>query len=87
MSSSTNKCVEKYIEEIEMIRRRYNNQLDNMIIELERLKKNNGSQREIKDVYRNIRQVIKNETLDEKLVDTKIKNCVCKDFVGGKKKR
>ena len=83
MSKTTRKCVQDYVKEIEKIRKQYNDQLDNLIVELETLKKNNGSEREIKNVYRNIREVIKNETLHEKHVDDKIKNCICKGQNGG----
>tara|TARA_B110000261_G_scaffold164280_1_gene213121 strand:+ start:2983 stop:3279 length:297 start_codon:yes stop_codon:yes gene_type:complete len=87
---TASKCVEKYVKEIEEIRKKYNTQLDEYITQLEYLKSNGGIQSEITNKYKQIRLVIKNENIEETGVDAKIKNCVCKDFVsqtGGKKKQ
>lgn len=78
------KCLEKYIKEVRQIREQYNKQLDGYINELEKLKKKPGTKKDIDEMFRTIKQVIKNEHFSESLIDAKIKQCVCKTSGGGK---
>lgn len=83
--SNASTCVEKYVKEIEIIRKRYNIQLDTYIKQLQDLKQERPADPvKIKDVYKIIREVIKNEALDEKNTDSKIKSCVCNNQTAGK---
>ena len=76
------RCLEKHIKELRTTREEYNKQLDNYITQLEKLKKKPGTKKEIDDMFRTIKQVIKNENFAESLIDTKIKHCVCKTSTG-----
>lgn len=71
------KCLEKHIKELRQVREQYNKQLDQYIIELEKLKKKPAPKKEIDEIMRTIKQVIKNEHFSESLIDAKIKHCVC----------
>lgn len=82
-------CVAKYIKEIKEIRKKYNDQLDNSMKLLEELKKNRATPNEIEIEYKNIRQLIRNESIHENHTDEILKNCVCKGVelhqTGGRK--
>ena len=71
------KCLEKHIKELRQVREQYNKQLDQYITELEKLKKKPAPKKEIDEIMRTIKQVIKNEHFSESLIDAKIKHCVC----------
>lgn len=73
------KCLEKHIKELRQVREQYNKQLDQYINELDKLKKKTAPKKDVDDILRTIKQVIKNEHYSESLIDSKIKNCVCKD--------
>lgn len=79
-STEVSKCVDNYVKEIEVIRKKYNKQLDVFITKLNTLKSKNADPIAINETYSSMKKSISNEAFETRLLDSKIKTCICKNY-------